>query len=224
MKFKYNIIASSSKGNCYKYCFNDVNVIVDIGISFKELRKYLTDVKYIFISHRHGDHFNKTNIELILKYFPKILIFVGEDIYNDYFTGLEFKNIMILKSLKFKNGLKVIIRKLPHDVLNHGFDFEYNDFKLLHATDLANTESIPKYKRNVVVLECNYEESVINENILIAQREKDYFKVNHLIRVKKTHLASYQYYKTIELIKPDVSIKAHQSKRNLKEGNDKYRS
>lgn len=46
----YEIVKTGSKGNCI--VLNN-NILLDAGIPFKQLKKYLKDIDLIFISHKH---------------------------------------------------------------------------------------------------------------------------------------------------------------------------
>ena len=46
----YEIISSTSKGNAIVV---EKFLLLDCGISYKKLEKYLKDIKLIFISHSH---------------------------------------------------------------------------------------------------------------------------------------------------------------------------
>lgn len=47
----YEIISTGSDGNCI---IIGKNTMLDAGISYKNIKYYLKDIKMIFISHRHS--------------------------------------------------------------------------------------------------------------------------------------------------------------------------
>lgn len=47
----YEIIKTGSDGNCI--ILGD-NIMLDIGVAYKNVKNYLKDIKFIFISHRHS--------------------------------------------------------------------------------------------------------------------------------------------------------------------------
>lgn len=57
---KYNILASSSAGNC---TIIDDFIAIDMGISFNQIKSYYKKLKIIFISHQHSDHINKSTVK-----------------------------------------------------------------------------------------------------------------------------------------------------------------
>ena len=56
----YNILASGSSGNCT--IINDF-IAIDMGITFKQIKPYYKNLKIIFITHKHSDHFNKSTVK-----------------------------------------------------------------------------------------------------------------------------------------------------------------
>jgi len=46
----YEIISSSSKGNCV---IVENFLMLDVGVSYKKIKEKLKDIKLIFISHSH---------------------------------------------------------------------------------------------------------------------------------------------------------------------------
>ena len=57
---RYNIVGSSSKGNAI--IVEDM-LMLDCGVSYISIKKYLKKVKLIFISHAHQDHLLETTIK-----------------------------------------------------------------------------------------------------------------------------------------------------------------
>ena len=67
----YHIISSDSQGG------NSVkigDIIVDAGISYKELEPWLYGVKYILITHQHCDHYKIGTLHRIKQEHPEILL------------------------------------------------------------------------------------------------------------------------------------------------------
>ena len=47
----YEIISSSSKGNCT--VINN-SIAIDMGVSFKSIREYVKDLKLVLLTHSHS--------------------------------------------------------------------------------------------------------------------------------------------------------------------------
>ena len=59
-KLNYEIIASGSSGNCVVI----EDMMFDVGVPYSKIRKYLYNIKYLFISHAHSDHINNLSLTL----------------------------------------------------------------------------------------------------------------------------------------------------------------
>lgn len=57
----YRVIASGSKGNAVRIG----DVMVDCGISFKDMKDALYECKYLLITHTHSDHVRKATLKKI---------------------------------------------------------------------------------------------------------------------------------------------------------------
>ena len=55
------VLQSNSKGNAILYFDN--TLLLDIGVPYKMIEPYVNDIKYVFISHIHTDHFNKSAVK-----------------------------------------------------------------------------------------------------------------------------------------------------------------
>ena len=74
----YKIISSGSKGNCV--VINDV--MVDCGLAFNKIKEELYNIKYLLITHTHGDHLRLKTIAGIAKLFPKIQIIGNYEVHD----------------------------------------------------------------------------------------------------------------------------------------------
>src|SRR4051812_11316216 len=75
----YSIISTGSKGNCV---IINKNIMVDCGVAFRSIKKYLYDVKYLLLTHTHSDHINRKTIQLIAEEFPKIIIIGNHEVHQ----------------------------------------------------------------------------------------------------------------------------------------------
>lgn len=173
--FDINIIGTGSSGNAILI---DNSILIDCGLSFKVLKESLSKVHKIFITHRHKDHLNLSVLRQIQKHFPYLLknIYINQDTY-EYITNKDpnnFENInfnIITKDDNFNIKIKgknynVRIINLYHDVENYGFIFtnEKNE-TLLYSTDTATMKDAPDELFDYILLEGNYDEDSLIENI-----------------------------------------------------------
>ena len=57
----YKIISTGSQGNAI--VLNEI-ILIDCGVPFKELKDVYKDLRIVLLTHIHGDHFNKTTIDV----------------------------------------------------------------------------------------------------------------------------------------------------------------
>jgi L-ascorbate metabolism protein UlaG (beta-lactamase superfamily) len=208
------VLASSSKGNCYIYGA----IMVDIGVSFDLVYKYLSNIKYLCITHLHGDHLNIATLLKIMQYNKKIKVITNEQVYNKLMHIASFNRLIRIKNnqtLKIK-GIGTVKRvDVPHEPLTcSSFAFDFNGTKIGHVTDCGDISHLNWLNFDYATIELNYEEEKINANYLKAVDESDYFMIKHLKRVKLTHLANFQHHDFVKKNKIKEVFKAHGSSRN----------
>lgn len=177
----YKIINTGSDGNCT--IVNDI-IAIDMGVSYKRLSPYIKSLKLIFISHCHGDHFNKTTVKLLAKNRPTVRFAVGGYLVNDLVElGVNKANIDVIEVCKkYDYGLfKISPVKLYHDVPNMGIRVFMNNEKLIYATDTYTLDGISAKNYDVYLIEGNY----IDEEELKSRADNDFY----YNRVKRTHLS-----------------------------------
>ncbi len=139
-------IASGSRGNCTLIETKTTKILLDVGLSIKELIKRLGEVNVnpqqidaVVITHEHMDHIK--GLGSFTKRFKKP-VFAHADVW-----GVLEKNIGDVKdacenqftSLPFTIGnIKVTPFCVSHDSINcQGFTFECGKAKFAYATDLG---------------------------------------------------------------------------------------
>lgn len=178
---KYNIINSGSDGNA---TIVEEIILIDCGVSFKKLSPHIKKLKLVFISHVHGDHFNKKTVKRFAEERPTLRFAVGEYLVEELVKcGVEKKNIdLIEKDKLYDYGLfKIKTFELFHDVENVGIKIYLNNKKLIYATDTNSIDHVTAENYDVYLIEGNY----INEEELHQRAvTKEYEE-----RVKRTHLS-----------------------------------
>lgn len=180
----YSIINTGSDGNCT--IVNEI-VAIDCGVSYKKLAPYIKKLKLVFISHHHGDHFNKRTVSLLAKNRPTLRFAVGSYLVNDLIEiGINKSNIDVIEVGKiYDYGMfKISPVRLYHDVPNMGLRLFMNDEKLIYATDTKTLEGIRALEYDYYLIEGNYE----NEEELHRRAYNDLYEN----RVKNTHLSKEQ--------------------------------
>lgn len=162
------VLATGSKGNCYLLTAGNQTLIIECGISYKEILKGLNfsiyDIVGCLVTHEHKDH---------CKAIDDVLM-AGIDVYVSKGTreGIDFKSNQFdyrIHEIEYSNMIKiadfkVLPFKVQHDVNEPlGFLIYHPSIgKVLFATDTYYL----KYKfSNVdhILIECNYSENVLTE-------------------------------------------------------------
>ena len=205
---KYNIIGSSSAGNSVRY-FDEI--LIDVGLPYVRISKYLKTVKFILLTHAHGDHFQLNTISRIAKERPDILWLVPEYLLLKI-ELLKLRNVNGIKAgKKYKVGkYKIEVVELFHDISNVGYKITKDDCKMIHATDTVKIDHIEARDFDLYAIEHNYNEDDVFERI-ISKQEKGLFA--HEVRSLDSHLSFQKAQDWIDSQKKESSevIKLHVS-------------
>lgn len=187
MKNFYYTIASSSKGNCSLYSNKGVNILIDIGVSFKTLKLALeninlttNDLTALVISHEHSDHIKgletfMKNVSVPIYITKASLITSSEGNFNIFNPGDIFDI----------SGILVKTFNVPHDSRECvGFVFDDANYKLAYATDFGCvTFNMRKNLKgcDIVVLEANHDINMLRECMYpISVKNRIMSNVGHL--------------------------------------------
>ncbi len=186
---------SGSNGNCYYVGNNNEAVLVDVGISCKEVEKRmnrlnlsLLKVKAIFISHEHGDHIK--GVQTLSKKY-NIPVYITPATLNNSHLVLEH----ILTKF-FKPYEKIIIGNLivspfpkRHDASDpFSFIVEGSGVKIGVLTDIGSVceHVIDNFKQcHAAFLEANYDEHLLEKGSYP-------YHLKSRIRSDKGHLSNRQ--------------------------------
>lgn len=177
------ILASSSRGNCYRVTGGGTPLLLECGIAFKEIRKGLgfdtSSLAGCLISHEHGDHAKAA----------RDILRAGIDCYCSKGTaealGLEGHRLHpISAKASFRIGPWSV---LPFDTVHDaaeplGFLLTTGPERLLFATDTAYV----KYRFSGlthVMLECNYDLGILKQNVAAGLVEREVKK-----RILRSHM------------------------------------
>lgn len=186
----YEIINSSSKGNAIVV---ENILLLDVGVSYSRLKKYLKKVKLVFISHNHKDHLNPITIRQIAYNNPNIKFITGsKEVVKDLVSCcINKKNIYLLDEYKWYSLgiIKVSLEPLEHDTSNYALKCEYKGKKMIYIVDTASVEHISARGYDLYLIENNYCEDILQKHILECE---DKNKLYYLDRVPRTHLSNEQ--------------------------------
>ena len=164
-------LASSSKGNCTIVYSEDEILLVDMGITLKDLEEKLKILKLdinkvigVVLSHEHTDH-TKGVAALTKKYL--VPVFCHFDAYDGVLkkTKLTGASVIRFSFAGFEiGGFRVEPFKVSHDVHCVGFNIFENSNKISIVTDLGYTtkDIVEKlYDSRLVILEANHDEQMV---------------------------------------------------------------
>lgn len=164
-------LASSSKGNCtIVYNENEI-LLVDMGITLKDLEEKLTRLKLapeniigVLVSHEHSDH-TKGILSLVRKY--GVSVYCHYDAVDGIMNKTKISSLCVSRfaDAEFKVGsFGVSCFKVCHDVCCVGFNIIENSQKISIVTDLGHTtkEIVERlYDSRLVILEANHDEKMV---------------------------------------------------------------
>lgn len=145
----YEIISSGSKGNAV--LINDV--LVDCGVSYKKLKPYLYDVKYLLLTHIHSDHIKPSTLTNIKKQFPHVKVIGNYEIAQLF----EIDHI-INAGYPIDMGIYTFEAfECVHDVVTYGYTWQVEGLNIIYATDTNTLEHAPLKQYDYLFLESNYD-------------------------------------------------------------------
>lgn len=188
---KYEIISTGSNGNCI--IVNDY-LMLDCGLSYSKIKKYLDKIKVIFCCHEHQDHLKKTTIKKVAYEKPNIKFIVGNFLVNELVElGVNKKNIITFDIGKWYDigVFKTKMDYLFHDVPNNCLHIEFkNGEKLFYATDTSSIDHIQAKNYTLYLIEANYDtDDELRKKI---KEYKEQGKYCYYERVLNSHLSQLQ--------------------------------
>lgn len=173
MKVYFTAIASGSNGNCYYVGNENEAVLVDVGISCREIEQRMkrlelsiSKVKAIFISHEHTDHVRGAHA-LAKKY--KLPIYITPaTLQNAKLEVSNPLNVKLIPMVPVQVGeLEVTAFPKWHDARDpHSFVIRYKGLCVGVFTDIgAPCENVIRHFKccNAIFLEANYDDQMLED-------------------------------------------------------------
>lgn len=193
---KIKVLASGSSGNCYLLQLKNETLILECGITFRQIVEGLDfdleNVVGCLVTHEHKDH------SKAIKY----LNMDGIDVYASKGTfeslGIEHHRAKVIESEKlFKVGnFNIMPFENKHDAKEPlGFLINHKEIgNLLFITDSYYCE-YNFNNLNHILIECNYSKNILDENIdngvipvgLRNRIVKSHFELNNVIEFLKSN-------------------------------------
>lgn len=163
---KLHILGSSSQGNCYIIEGDTEALIIEIGVTMREVKKALqwrlNKAVGAIITHSHNDHAGHI-AELTAN---GIITLALEDVFSTHnLLGRSFTKI-IQPNRGYKLGnFKILALPVKHDVPCLGYVIEHPEMgKLLFITDTVTFDYIVP-KLTTIMIEANYADDILERHI-----------------------------------------------------------
>jgi phosphoribosyl 1,2-cyclic phosphodiesterase len=220
MALYFASLNSGSNGNCYYIGNEEEAVLVDVGISCREIEKRLirsglaiSKIKAVFISHEHSDHIRGVTV---LSRKHRIPVYVTPETHKSGCLFLEEDLTHSFTANKKIQVGKLSITAFPkfHDAADpHSFIVTENELTIGVFTDIGmvcENVRVNFKKCHAIFLEANYDEHMLEEGAYpIYLKER--------IRSDKGHLSNYQALELVLNNRPQQMshiILSHLSKEN----------
>ena len=167
--FEFQVIESSSAGNCAFFNYNGNCALIDAGIGIRKIEKFLSsrgmglsDIKAVFITHEHSDHCK--GLQSFYKY-PHIEIFANIPTAEAIKSSVPRTKQLNWKCFRTGDifdfmGLRINPFSIPHDTSDAvGYFFETDCLNTVWLTDLGKVTTLAASmarQAEVLVLESNF--------------------------------------------------------------------
>lgn len=186
---QFQVISSGSKGNMTYIKTEEANILIDAGISIKEVKNRtnidLSNIDAIFITHEHIDHVKY--IESIAR-LSDAVIYVNENSFKKIaqkyikdLNGLKVKFLEPNNRIKVKD-VKISSLNLQHDSeCCYGYIFVSNEKALAYCTDtgyipLPYIELLKKV--DSLIIESNHDVE------MLLHSERPWYLKNRILSIK----------------------------------------
>lgn len=180
------VLGSSSKGNCYILQNDNEALVIEAGVSLKEVKKAVdfnvSKIVGVLVSHEHGDHVGYVNHYLAARL--QVYLSAGTN------RAINWKGSFF--PLLLESGCKQQIGNftvLPFDVKHDaseplGFLISHPEIgTMLFATDTYYLHYCFAGLTNILI-ECNYREDILKRNI-----ESGKIPPSHYNRLLESHMS-----------------------------------
>ncbi|MDR1222339.1 MAG: MBL fold metallo-hydrolase [Tannerella sp.] len=189
-------LASGSSGNCYYLGTRSFGILIDAGISVRQIKKILKErgvefekIQAILVTHDHADHIKSVGCLGETLHIP---VYTTEAVHAGIRKSRYVEEVLIQSRHVIEKEATFMIRdfsitafEVPHDSSdNVGYSIEYGDQTFVVVTDVGHiTDTVTKYacKANHLVLEANYDEEMLKSGSYPAfLKERVSSRLGHL--------------------------------------------
>lgn len=185
----FEIISTGSKGNAV---LMGGNILVDCGVSYKALKRYVRQIKLVLLTHAHGDHLNKTTLRKLMEERPTIRVACCDWMINELITGrVDSARIDVLEcDVWYDFGIcRLSPFLLHHNVLNCGYRLMVENERAFYATDTGDLQHVSAKGYNLYLVEANHTQEGIKQRIKAKQDRGEFA---YEVEAIKNHMSKEQ--------------------------------
>lgn len=159
----FQVIKSGSSGNAYILSNGETNILIEAGVSIREINQKCgyKKIAACLITHEHNDH-AKYALEIAKSGIP-LCLSQGTATAKNIDINHRVNIIQAGRTYKINNISFAAFQSL-HDAQEPLFFlFRIENKNILFATDTATMPEVPNM--NYAFIECNYDSDILNENI-----------------------------------------------------------
>lgn len=194
------VIGTGSLGNMYLLNYNGENLIMDLGMSYKDLLLNINDINSIVgasLSHAHIDHIDTKTYNELKKVGVKILTPTNTQIGKRYKLG----------------SFEIVPLPCIHNVECRGYLIKVGGDTLLFATDTRLLPKVKNVKFDYFIIEVNYIEA-IREQVVLTDNESNGLHLNGIYKNHHSLESAVEYFSSLDY-KPKYIITIHKSNSGL---------
>lgn len=182
-----NVISTGSKGNAVLL---DGRILIDCGVTYKELEPYVKGLELVLCTHQHGDHFKKSCIHRLAKERPGLRFACGNWMAPLLIVEkVSPRKIDVIPENKWMEyptiGVSVMRQNTIHDVPNCCWHINIDGEKAFYATDAATLEGITAREYDLYLIESNRSREELDRTIQEKRKNEEFV---YEYRVIGTHL------------------------------------
>ncbi len=160
----YNIIATGSDGNAVVL---NGNILVDCGVPYKALADHAKDLRLVFLTHAHGDHFNASTVKRLAYDRPAIRFVCAFWMVQHLLeSGVKMSQIDVVQpdawaAWTLDETVYASPVKLTHNAPNCGWQFWLqrrgeDPITIFYATDTGTLNGISVKDYDLYLVEANH--------------------------------------------------------------------
>ena len=189
-----DIIATGSSGNAVVI---GGNVLVDCGVSWRQLMPYIRQIELLLLTHEHGDHFNRGTIKRLYNERPGLLIGTHKALVGKLAELVPLKSIRVIDSpeteIALRSGfpLYVSCERIPHNAINVCYKLRFArdgkpDERVFYATDTVSLDHVRAESYDLYLVEANHTMADIEARIAEKEANGEYA---YEIQAAKNHMS-----------------------------------